>query len=166
MSQPVKGFHIFSRAHYARTGMQKEILIGLYHPEGSTSGEFAIRWQDLGSWNRCVPRLEIYDDAWSVFFAMEELRGLAALTGKNATEQEIADFLLNAGFKDLTKYEGPRPQLPTITVSLEGGIVQDVTGVPKGYELHVEDHDEGETSHPSWDEDKKCFVTIFDGEEA
>ena len=51
-----------------------------------------------------------------------------------------------------------------ITVTIEGGIVQDVTGVPSGYELHVEDHDDGDTSHPSWNEGKQCFITIFDGE--
>jgi hypothetical protein len=50
-----------------------------------------------------------------------------------------------------------------ITIHLEGGLIQDVTGVPQGYELHVEDHDEGDTSHPSWDAEKQCFVTIYEG---
>jgi hypothetical protein len=50
-----------------------------------------------------------------------------------------------------------------ITVTIEGGIVQDVTGIPAGYELHVEDHDEGDESHPAWNADKKCFVTIYEG---
>jgi hypothetical protein len=65
---------------------------------------------------------------------------------------------------DLERLEAlgvPRSRL--ITVTIEGGIVQDVTGLPQGYELHVEDHDEGDTSHPSWDAQKRCFVTIFDG---
>jgi hypothetical protein len=43
---------------------------------------------------------------------------------------------------------------------IKGGIVQDVSGLPAGYEFHVEDHDEGEESHPSWDADKECLVTI------
>jgi hypothetical protein len=55
------------------------------------------------------------------------------------------------------------PRARLITVTLEGGIVQDVTGLPKGYELRVEDHDEGDASHPSWDEEKQCFVTIYEG---
>jgi hypothetical protein len=50
-----------------------------------------------------------------------------------------------------------------ITITLEGGLVQDVIGLPASYELHVEDHDEGDTSHPSWDEERKCFVTIYEG---
>lgn len=50
-----------------------------------------------------------------------------------------------------------------ITVTIEGGLVQDVKGVPNGYELHVEDHDEGDESFPAWDAEKKCFVTIYQG---
>jgi hypothetical protein len=56
------------------------------------------------------------------------------------------------------------PQLTkTITVKVEGGLVQDVGGVPRGYELRVEDYDGDDTSHPAWDADKECFVTIYDG---
>jgi hypothetical protein len=51
----------------------------------------------------------------------------------------------------------PRPRI--ITVIIEGGIVQDVTGILTGYELH----DEGDESHPSWDAEKECFVTIYEG---
>ena len=50
-----------------------------------------------------------------------------------------------------------------ITVTVEGGLVQDVTGVPEGYELHVEDYDADDTSHPSWNVEKQCGVTIYDG---
>ena len=53
----------------------------------------------------------------------------------------------------------------TITIHLEGGLVQDVTGIPPGVEVRVEDHDEGDTSHPSWDAEKGCFVTVYGGED-
>ena len=53
----------------------------------------------------------------------------------------------------------------TITLHIEGGLVQDVTGIPAGYEVHVHDFDDGGRSHPSWDEEKKCFVQIYGGEE-
>jgi len=162
MSQPIKGFHIFSRAHYARAGQPKEIMIGLYHSEGGTSGEFAIRWHDIGS-QKSFPRLEIFDDAWKVFFDMPELCGLSTLTGKNADEQQIIDFLIAAGFKDLTRYDGPKPAKPVITVTIEGGLVQEVTGIPNGYELHVEDHDEGDETQPQYDPEKGCFVTVYEG---
>lgn len=52
----------------------------------------------------------------------------------------------------------------TITVMIEGGLVQAVTGIPAGFEVHIEDCDEGDTSHPSWDAEKACFVTVYEGD--
>jgi hypothetical protein len=66
----------------------------------------------------------------------------------------------------LAEQTGTKAQSKTITVHLEGGLVQDVTGIPAGYEVHVHDHDEGDTSHPSWDEEKRCFVTVYGGDGA
>jgi hypothetical protein len=56
----------------------------------------------------------------------------------------------------------PKAKARVIALHLEGGIVQEVSGLPAGYELHVEDHDEGDTNHPAWDEAKRCFVTVFE----
>jgi hypothetical protein len=55
--------------------------------------------------------------------------------------------------------EGPKP----ITVHIEGGMVQDVSDVPNGYELHVEDHDIHDEEHPQWDAEKECIVTVHEG---
>ncbi|HEX3747681.1 MAG TPA: hypothetical protein VHW09_27285 [Bryobacteraceae bacterium] len=52
----------------------------------------------------------------------------------------------------------------TITVHVEGGLVQDVTGIPPGVEVRVEDYDEGDRSHPLWDAEKGCFVTVYGGD--
>jgi hypothetical protein len=49
----------------------------------------------------------------------------------------------------------------TITVRLEDGLVRDVTGIPAGYELRVEDYDMGDTGDDSWDAEKKCVVTVY-----
>ena len=52
-----------------------------------------------------------------------------------------------------------------ITIHVEGGLVQDVTGIPAGVEVRVEDRDgDGDTSHSSWDEEKGCFVTAYGGD--
>jgi hypothetical protein len=51
----------------------------------------------------------------------------------------------------------------TITVIVEGGLVQDVTGIPAGYELQVEDYDHADDSQPSWNAEKECFVTVYKG---
>lgn len=50
-----------------------------------------------------------------------------------------------------------------ITIHLEGGIVQEINGVPAGYELHVEDHDIHDPEHPQWDKEKECIVTVYKG---
>ncbi len=52
----------------------------------------------------------------------------------------------------------------TIKVHVEGGLVQDVDQrIPAGYEVRVEDRDDGDTSHPSWDAEKGCFVMVYEG---
>ena len=57
------------------------------------------------------------------------------------------------------------PPVPVkiITVRVEGGMVADVDGVPAGYELRVEDYDHADDSHPAWNAEKECFVTVYDG---
>lgn len=50
-----------------------------------------------------------------------------------------------------------------ITIRVEGGLVQDVIGVPHGIQVRVEDYDDGDESHPSWDAAKGCGVTVYDG---
>jgi hypothetical protein len=51
----------------------------------------------------------------------------------------------------------------TITIHIEGGMVQDASDVPAGYELRVEDHDLHDEGHPQWDAEKECVVTIYEG---
>jgi hypothetical protein len=50
-----------------------------------------------------------------------------------------------------------------IVVLVEGGLVTEISGVPEGYELRVEDYDAADTSHPSWDADKQCSITAYTG---
>jgi len=51
----------------------------------------------------------------------------------------------------------------TITIHVESGMVQDVTGVPAGYELRVEDYDVQDPGDDSWDAEKECAVTVYEG---
>jgi hypothetical protein len=57
----------------------------------------------------------------------------------------------------------PSPSPKTITIHVEGGMVQDVNGVPAGYELRVEDYDHADDSQPTWDAEKECHVAIYEG---
>jgi hypothetical protein len=94
---------------------------------------------------------------------------IAAIDGStDQFEPDTAAFsaAVSAAEKTLSEPATQPAGSKTITVTVEGGLVQDVTGIPEGYELHVEDHDDSDTSHPSWDPEKKCFVAIYVGGEA
>jgi hypothetical protein len=103
--ETIKGFHISSREYYAHERKDKtpQILIGLYRQDGTAEGEFAIRRRNFGFHKQ--NQLEIPDHAWAVFFDMPELRKLPEMLA--ATLDEIANFLLERGFHDLTKYTDP-----------------------------------------------------------
>jgi hypothetical protein len=105
------------------------------------------------------------------------------LRRENAELKEFAEYIANHllslslslkpgsfGLAAIAKYHAlsksnriassaPKP----ITVHVEGGLVQDVTGIPAGYELRVEDYDHADDSHPAWNAEKECFVTVYDG---
>ena len=107
-THPTKGFHISNRAHYAGVIDRPEIMIGLYYPQGGCEAEFAIRWYDLGGRYRSTAKVEVFDDAWGMFFNLTELRSLAEFTKKPVHQQQIIDFLLASGYTDLTRYEASR----------------------------------------------------------
>lgn len=102
----MKGFMIVHKAWYAecQPGEDKEILIGIYNGDGAAKGEFGIRWHELDG--RDVPRLEIFNDAWDVFFNMTDLQQAFAGRGKTGnTPESIVRQLLKLGYKDLTSYK-------------------------------------------------------------
>jgi hypothetical protein len=108
LTKPIKGFHVSHRAYYSHEIKTPEIMIGLYYPDGEGEAEFAVRWRDIGLANP-IPRLEVYSDSWRLLFEMEELRTLSQFVSRTTTDQKFVDFLLDAGFTDLTKYEGQKP---------------------------------------------------------
>jgi hypothetical protein len=50
-----------------------------------------------------------------------------------------------------------------ITIHVEGGLVQDVTGIPVGYQVRVEDYDVHNPGDDLWDSEKQCVVTVYEG---
>lgn len=54
------------------------------------------------------------------------------------------------------------PVKQVIVVDVEGGLVQNVSGVPFGVKVEIVDHDEGDTSHPSYDEEREAFVSVYE----
>jgi hypothetical protein len=51
----------------------------------------------------------------------------------------------------------------TITVTVQGGMVQEVAGIPPGWKIRVEDYDHPDDTQPTWDAEKQCFVTLYEG---
>ena len=106
-SDCMRAFYSVSAAYYARPGDPHEVMIGMYHPGGGTSGEFAIRWHELGTLTRKIsaPRLEVFDDGWAALAHFRDLlKWLASKDGKNITHDELVAQLKAMGLQDRTAY--------------------------------------------------------------
>ena len=96
-------------AWYAGTALNRpdeidEIMIGYYHPDGGTTGEFSIRWYTLGG--KAAPRLEVYDDAWNALQGFRDvLDGLAEL--REGTVEKVLAILDKCGVEDATPKRNP-----------------------------------------------------------
>jgi len=92
------------KAWYANANkiFNPEIMIGCYHEDGSTTGEFCIKWYVLGS---CIaPKIECFDDAWCTMInefsnLMKRLGGLSG----NVEESQVVKILDELGIEDATK---------------------------------------------------------------
>ena len=79
-----------------------EIMVGFYCPDGGTSGEFAIRWVEVG--DHFSPRLEAFDDSWSALSHFTDLLALMAQhDGENMTPEALCGLLMECGIKDQTQ---------------------------------------------------------------
>ena len=102
-------FTQLSRTWYGGTqlpeGEKLEIvIIGFYHPDGGTTGEFQVYWQELGS--RLTPKLSAYDDSWSALFQFGDLlESMADIDGEDISPAEFCALLVSLGIKDSTKTE-------------------------------------------------------------
>lgn len=122
----IRGFHWSTRAWYSSVaGSDKpEVVFGMYHPsEGGTTGEMAMRWHNLSGGDYNVPRLEVFDDAWRVLRAFDDvLERLAHVDGQNITEGEFVALLLECGFTDLTEYDNPyKERIEQLTRARQAG---------------------------------------------
>ena len=83
-----------------------EIMIGMYHSEGGTSGEFAVRWSELAG--RAVPMLCVFDDAWDALQMFRDvLEAMARVDDQNVTPDQFCELLSACGVKDATPYKNP-----------------------------------------------------------
>lgn len=104
-----------SRAWYARqeheNGFVDEVMVGMYHPDGGTTGEFAFRWMRLSN-TRVAPCLVAYHDSWDALNRCGDL--LAAMARIDVEDHDISPnefcrMLISLGIEDATQTEGPYP---------------------------------------------------------
>lgn len=102
-----------NRAWYGPTRLASgrvidEITIGMYHPEGGTTGEFAIRWVELG--RSIVPMLCAFDDAWSSLSMFNDvLDKMASVDDQYISPDDFCKMLVSCGVEDATPTENPNP---------------------------------------------------------
>src|SRR6185437_2306319 len=88
-----------------REGVTEEIMIGFYSHGGGTSGEFAIRWIELGGYS--TPRLEVFSDAWEALSHFRDLLDALACLPQRADPQTVIEVLRQLGLTDLTQRVDP-----------------------------------------------------------
>lgn len=105
-SQPIRGYYRFSKAWYATDTDRREpsIGLGMYYPDGSTTGELSIKWQSVN--NKLVPQLQAFDDSWKALSTFSDLfEKMAKWDDQNMNEKQFAALLNEFGFTDLTPYK-------------------------------------------------------------
>jgi hypothetical protein len=102
-----QSWHVDSNMDPARRAAgEDEIMLGFYSPDGGTSGEFAIRWEQLSG--KIVARLKAYEDSWSALAHFSDvLEKLAELDGTNPGIEAVAEVLKSCGVIDATPRVSP-----------------------------------------------------------
>jgi len=56
------------------------------------------------------------------------------------------------------------PEPAVITIQIHRGLMTDISGLPPGYALHVEDYDVDDTEHPDWNAEEECTITVYEAD--
>lgn len=109
-----RGYIQLSKAWYGTTCLKDskavdEVQIGVYgrSSEGGCLAEFTIRWYELSN-KKISPKLEVFDDAWEVFFKYfgDLFEQMALISGKDYTPEDFCKIL------DSLKIENCTPKNP------------------------------------------------------
>lgn len=98
-----RGYTISNRAWYKHVVIEDEIMFGIYHDDGGSSGEMSITWIDL--MGKKTPKLEAFNDSWKILSDFSDvISELSELSG-DVTQDDVVRVLKNCGFKDITAYQ-------------------------------------------------------------
>lgn len=113
----IRGYHRSSKAWYARTGMDNEVLFGMYHKDGGTTGEMRIVWKELSG--RLCPQLQAFDDSWSALSLFTDLiEKMGTIDNELIQEEDFCKLLDSCGFTDLTSYSNSEEKEEMVTIEL------------------------------------------------
>ena len=96
-----------SKSRYAEANLkdkdiQDEIILGFYHKDGGTTGEFSIKWIQLG--NKFTPKVEMFNDSWSLFQGFKDLfEAMVKLDNTEITPDKFVVFLEKLGIENATE---------------------------------------------------------------
>ncbi len=102
-----RGFNHLSAAWYGKECLNDnetvdKVIIGFYHPEGGTTGEFSIRWMSLSG--KVTPLLEVFDDAWHALYEFRDvLAKLAEHDSEDMPPAVLCALLVECGIEDMTQ---------------------------------------------------------------
>jgi hypothetical protein len=148
----------------------------IYMPEESTptiatpGKREAVAYLELSEHTHYYGRL--FASAEEVLDKLLDIKRLAESGDDNGYEpytllemiaQEARAALALSGGAGVAGMEPSMSNRRIITVQVKGGLIQDVTGLPPGCDLSVEDYDVQNPGDDSWDAEKECVVTIYEG---
>lgn len=86
-----------------------KIRVGMYHPDGGTSGELEFEWIDFSGQKRA--RIKAYDDSWSALSLFKDLIDEMVKVDNEAIQMpEFCAILDRLGIIDITKDENGVPK--------------------------------------------------------
>ena len=95
-----------------------DIMFGMYHPEGGTTGEMCIRWVELSG--KLTPQLQSYDDSWGVLALFTDvIQKMGEVDGEDISEEDFAKLLDSCGFTDMTTYSTTSPETQKLLDDLD-----------------------------------------------
>ena len=79
-----------------------EFMVGMYHPDGGTSGEFSFTWEVL--MGDISIKMQAYNDSWSALSQFSDLLDkMSEIDDQNISPKEFAELLTTLGIEDMTE---------------------------------------------------------------
>lgn len=102
-----KGYTHLKRAWYGESCLKNykdtldEVIFGFYSPDGGTSGEMCMRWEELD--RKATPQLTVWNDTWHTLWEFRNvIESLADVDDQHITPEQFCEILNRCGFQDRT----------------------------------------------------------------